>query len=270
MSELIELIAFGFIVVPPAVFLVLCIGLLAALAWLGALVWRSARIIHATDHAPLVDSASQLPGLVKLVGTAEPTPRRGQEPSIVWQKSVSSREGGSGLRRRTSSVTGGTFRIVDAKGHCIVDAGRAQVVPTTRQMEGEVVFQEGDHYRTRAEIRRGDRLFALGRLHRRGDPSKRARSVACELRPAEGVLLVSGANERHVKILYGIWLVVQLPPALVCLALIVIGPSAHLSEYPAGDYGRLVSFVEMLIAHPLSLGAQDYHPAYAGTDAARQ
>ncbi len=233
----------------PAVFLAVSLALVALVVWAGGHVRRSMRVLHALSHAPLADTRSTTPGLVKLMGAAKPPPPPpGQsEAPIVWSESQRSSSTG-GFRTGSGTISVGFIRIADEHGACAVDVQRARMVGTTSTSE-----HSGLQPRVRsssAQIARDDPVFALGELHQgapRGlDPS----SARCTLHPNGGVLLVSGAPERQVRALYGLYMPLQVAGAAFGLFLLATTVRGHLQSYPPGGMASARTFATALSRTP--------------------
>lgn len=59
-----------------------------------------------------------------------------------------------------------------------------------------------------------------------------------------------GVSGRDAKVLHALWFMVQAPPGLLCLGLLVFGTWAHVVGYSPGDPGPAATFVETLRARP--------------------
>ncbi len=232
---------------PAAIFAGLFLILLGIGLWASRSAWRSARILALVARTPAVDVAAGGAGVVKIRGEAQPADPENHYP-VLWQDNR--RSWGGGLRTSTTMFV--PIAVHTPSGDCIVDMRRAEVMPTRVEIAEEMFSR--DQYTVDKEIRRGDPVFAIGRLRplRAAPGGAGGTSVAaCELRPSWGLMLLSGAVERHVSIYYGMWLAVQLPLAVVCLLLAIWGGRIHLGMYPATPPGVRASFLEALRNFPL-------------------
>lgn len=247
---------------PPAAFVAAGVVLLVVTLWTGRAAWHSYRILDAVANAPLADLRSTAAGRVKLRGTAQPAPAQpGQIPSgIVWYK----RDRWSGSSRSTV-VTTGAIWIQDDYGICAVDSDKAEIRPTTH--ETKYAFLDRSKSTTEQAIRTGDPLFAIGELRRNPPSLSGATGVRCELTRSGGVLLVSGSSERSVKVFYRLWLLLQLPLALLCFALLALGVVIHIGSYPPGRGGAAMSFFESLRTTPLLSAPGVGHPSWNEVEA---
>lgn len=160
---------------------------------------------------------------------------------IVWYFR-GSRSGSNSSTRATTD----NFLIQDEYGVCAVDSAKADIVPTTHKASHAFL----DTRRTSVEkiIHAGDPVFAIGELRRGLPPLAGMPEVQCQL--AGGVMLVSGSPERYVKVLYGLWFLVQAPLTLLFLGLLTFGAWIHISSYPPGDGNAVTTFFESLRANP--------------------
>ncbi len=231
---------------PPMAFLAAGVVLLVLTLWATHAAWQSYRILDAVANAPLADLRSTATGLVKLRGTAQTLPAKpGQVPSgIVWYK----RDRWSGSDSSTL-VTTDAILIQDDYGICAVDSERAEVRPTTH--ETRHAFLDKSRSTTEQIIHAGDPLFAIGELRRNAPVLSGAPNVHCELARFGGVLLVSGSPERNVKVHYRLWLLVQLPLALLCCGLLAFAALIHIGSYPPSSGSAVRTFIESLRNTPL-------------------
>lgn len=243
---MIELMASWFLGWSPLVFLCVTIALSVLTIWTGRSAWISLRILVATASAPVAQLGSPSSGLVKLRGTAQPPPAPPGyvESSTVWRETMS--RGGGSLG--TTSRTVGHVRIQTPAGICRVDLAKAKVVPTVSSTESE--FLDRSRWKSFGEIRSGDPIFALGALHSSDSNAGGVPEALGELRPVGGVLLISGAPEREVKVQFGIWLLLQGPAAILLATLLVWGSWIHMTSYPPGGIGSIRTFVETLAERP--------------------
>lgn len=253
-TSVVEIIQGGFARMPAAIFAglflaLVAIGLKASLAG-----WRSTHILLLVARTPALDVGSDrgaaIGRIVKIHGAAESAQPADLDP-VLWQHSVRS-TGKSSRTRLTKAVP---IVVHTAAGPCLVDARRAEVVPS-RSDTDHAMFDR-DRYTVDKAILRGDEVFAIGRLgspsaaDRAGSASSGASTSTCELRRTWGLMLLSGASERNVSVLYAMWLAVQLPLAALCLLLAVWGARIHLSTYPTTPPGTRASFFEALRSIPL-------------------
>ncbi len=241
----------------PLAFVAASLVLLVFGLWASHATWRSYRILDAVANAPLADLRSTTSGWVKLRGTAQPLAAKpGQTPSgIVWYKGQS-RWG----RDSSTHVTTDAILIQDDYGICAVDSGKAEIRPTTH--ETSHAFLDRSRSTTVQIIRTGDPLFAIGELRRNPPSLSGATSSHCELTRSGGVLLVSGSPERSVKIYYRLWLLVQLPLALLCCGLLSFAALIHIGSYPPSRGSSVRTFVESLRTTPLLSEPGVGHPLW--------
>ncbi len=264
-NPLFDVISIGFAYLSPALFLVVFVALLASSVWLGRQAWRSVRIVHGAVFAPVVDINSDARGLVKLIGTAEGNNPTGSDArAVVWSESTR-RGNTAGARRLSRSRTVGQIHVLTERGQCTVELDEAIVLPTSSETESE--FMTDQYRRTSGEIRRGDRVFALGAIERntpKGTAPVQTDSIKhCRLRPAAKVLLVSGAPERHAQIMYTLFLLGQAPVALISVFLLVFGPVAYVTSFPPGGSAAMRTFAQSLRTTPLKFAAGAEHPDWA-------
>ncbi len=242
---------------PPAGFVVAGAVLLALALWASHATWHSYRILDAVANAPLADLRSTASGRVKLRGTAQPLAAKpGQPPSgIVWYK----RQSMWGSSRSTL-VTTDTILIQDDYGVCSVDSEKAEIRPSTH--ETSHAFLDRSRSTTEQMIRTGDPLFAIGELRRDPLSLSGAGKPQCELTRSGGVLLVSGSPERSVKIYYRLWLLVQLPLALLCCGLLAFAALIHIGSYPPSKGSVVRTFIETLRTTPLQSEPGVGHPLW--------
>lgn len=246
-----------FLSMSPAVFVATVACLFALTIWAGQHAWVSARIFWGSGNAPEVALDSGATGLVKVRGTAQPRPPApGFDPSsIVFAESHRR----TSSQSATSSRTVGDVLILTERGACTLNVDHAEVVPTTS--ESSHAFMDRSQIRSSGEIRRDDPVFALGALQSAA-PGSVAAGPRYELRPVGGVLLLSGVPEREVRILFGIWLTLQGPAALLLTAILLFGTWVHITSYPPGDLGSVRTFLETLRRAPLGAEPGISHPAW--------
>ena len=242
---------------PPVAFVAVGVVLLASGLWASHATWHSYRILDAVANAPLADLRSTTGGWVKLRGTAQPPATKpGQTPSgIVWYK----RQSMWGSNRSTL-VTTDAILIQDDYGICAVDSEKAEIRPTTH--ETSHAFLDQSKSTTVEFIRTGDPLFAIGELQRKPLSLSGASNVQWELTRSGGVLLVSGSPERSVKIYYRLWLLVQLPLALLCCGLLAFAALIHIGSYPPSNGSAVRTFFESLRTTPLLSESGVGHPLW--------
>lgn len=221
---------------PPAVFLTLASGLLGLALWALVRAGGSVRTVLAVARTPLADLRSMAGGRVRLRGTAQP----GQSGrGVIWY-SRSRRSG----RDSSTLTTTDNFCIEDVHGRCAVQTARTHIVPTRSDHSGGFGGQRSSAVERMIQI--GDPVFAIGSLQRDLPPLADVPGVHCRLVRAGGVLLVSGASEAEVRVLCGLWAVVQTVCAAACAAVLALGVWAHLASYPPTDGSVLNSFVDAL------------------------
>ena len=242
---------------PPVAFVAAGVVLLVVTLWATHAAWQSYRILDAVANAPLADLRSSATGLVKLRGTAQPLPAKpGQVPSgIVWYK----RDRWSGSDSSTL-VSTDAILIQDDYGICAVDSESAEVRPTTH--ETRHAFLDKSRSTTEQTIHAGDPLFAIGELRRNAPVQSGAPNAHCELTRFGGVLLVSGSPERSVRIHYRLWLLVQLPLALLCCGLLAFAALIHIGSYPPSRGSAVRTFIESLRTTPLLSEPGVGHPLW--------
>lgn len=247
---------------PPVAFVAAGVVLLAIGVWASHATWRSYRILDAVANAPLGDLRSTAGGWVKLRGTAQPLAAKpGQIPSgIVWYKRHSMWGSDS-----STLVTTDTILIQDDYGICAVDSEKAEIRPTTH--ETSRAFLDRSRSTTVQIIRTGDPLFAIGELRRNPLSLSGASTPHCELTRSGGVLLVSGSPERSVKIHYRLWLLVQLPLALLCCGLLAFAALIHIGSYPPSRGSSVRTFIESLRTTPLLSEPGVGHPLWKEVEA---
>lgn len=188
------------------------------------------RILDAIAHAPLADLRSNAAGLVKLRGTAQPPPAQsGKSPSSIIWYSRSTRSGSSSSTLTTTD----NFLLQDNYGVCAVDSAKANIEPTVS--ESSHAFLNSSNTRTEEVIHANDPVFAIGEIRRDLPPLAGIPAVDCQLAKSGGVLLFSGASERDVKVLYRLWLAVQMAGVVLCLALAVFCAMVYIEKYPPAE-----------------------------------
>ncbi|MBK6471248.1 MAG: hypothetical protein IPF94_11095 [Betaproteobacteria bacterium] len=99
-----DMLAAFFMVLSPAVFVAVFVVLLGLGLWITRRAWHSQRVARAVANAPLVDLRSNVGGLVKFRGTAQPRP---QSPAGALHRSsgTHARAGAAATVRRSPPPT---------------------------------------------------------------------------------------------------------------------------------------------------------------------
>lgn len=243
LQRLLQLLAALFAESPLPVAVLVSVVLLGVTLWAASAARHSFRILRALAKAPLADLGSDATGLVKVRGTAQPPPAPpGFSPATqVWHRRRT-RDGSRG----TTTATVGRFLIQDDHGVCAVDAEEAVVVATTHQTR--TAFMNSSRSVSDESIRAGDSLTALGELRRDLPAPPDVGGVRCQLKRSGGVLLVSGAPERQVKVLFGLWFAVQFPIALAGSCVLAFGALVQLGLRAADDDNAATRIVGWMLS----------------------
>ena len=252
-----DMLAAFFMVLSPAVFVAVFVVLLGLGLWITRRAWHSQRVALAVANAPLVDLRSNVGGLVKFRGTAQPPAAKpGRSPSsVIWY----SRTRRSGSNSSTLTTTD-NFLIQDDHGVCAVNTDKTTILPSSSVAKDGFLDQKS--FSVEKALYAGDPVFALGELRRDLPPLAGVSVARCQLAPFGGVLLVSGGSEREARVLYNLWFAVQAPLALLCFGLLVFGTWAHMVGYPPGDDGPAATFFESLRTTPWKSEAGPDHPLW--------